>query len=129
MASRFVNPKQYKHILARRKQRQLYHNGRGQHVNHGLHAFSLDGSVWHKPTDALTPGCIAEPRHANCTHMYNDTVVFTNGSTVAVAGRERPTLLFDSRGRPTHLFTGIIPVTPSQRLPWYVLAQPIDLGL
>jgi hypothetical protein len=84
--------------------------------------------VWHKPVDAKSAGCIAEPRHANCTFMYNDSISYTNGSAVTVAGRERPTLLFDSRGRPTHLFTGIIPVTPSQTLPWYAMAQPIDTG-
>jgi len=30
----------------------LYHNGRGGDINLGLHAFSRDGKVWHKPAES-----------------------------------------------------------------------------
>lgn len=108
----------------------LYHNGRSDHTNHGLHAFSTDGVVWHKPYDALLPACAtdsrarpAPPSLHNCSALYTDLVELDNGHSIVLVGRERPALLFDANGVPTYLVNGAIPANTS--VPWYAMAQPI----
>ena len=65
----------------------LYHNG-----PHGLHAFSADGEEWHK-----------SPTHA---HAFELGLHVSDGTTFALARRERPELLFDEAGRPQWLYNG-----------------------
>ena len=55
----------------------------------GGHAFSRDGFVW-----------------SSWARCYNTSVALTNGTTIEHQRRERPKLLFDGEGRPTHLFNG-----------------------
>lgn len=99
----------------------LYHNGRSSRTNHGLHAFSRDGVHWHKPADALSAACTTSPAN-NCSALYTNLVHYSDGSVETLTGRERPALLFDSEGRPTHLYNGII----DSKLPWYAMAQAIS---
>ena len=110
----------------------LYHNGRGnardQDPNHGLHAFSTDGAVWHKPADALQWQCAShiDGGH-NCSAMYDNRIEFEDGSRLVLGGRERPALLFDPEtGYPTHLFNGGI--GPNASVPWFAMAQRIRAG-
>ena len=65
----------------------LYHNGA-----HGLHAYSKDGRVWSK-----------SPTHSRAFSLELD---LSGGNTFALARRERPELLFDAQGAPTHLYNG-----------------------
>jgi hypothetical protein len=81
----------------------LYRNKRGYHaLFHGMkpyaqdtyagrHAFSVDGWNW---TFSDLPA-------------YNSTVHFTNGQVITFSRRERPHLLLNDQGEPTHLFTGV----------------------
>lgn len=55
----------------------------------GGHAFSRDGFTW-----------------STWSRCYNTSVVLTNGTTVEHQRRERPKLLFDKEGHPTHLYNG-----------------------
>ena len=55
----------------------------------GGHAWSVDGETW---------------RYAIGT--FNTTVEYDDGSTVTFFGRERPHLIFNEDGEPTHLVTG-----------------------
>ena len=55
-----------------------------------MHTFSLDGHTW----------------HAGAEQPYT-TQVLTASGTVTVSTRERPKLLFDPQGRPTHLINGV----------------------
>ena len=57
------------------------------------HSFSLDGLTWHKA----------------CVQPYFNTANVSDGSVVQMSTRERPKLLFDARGEPTHLFNGVCP--------------------
>jgi len=57
----------------------------------GRHAFSTDGWDW-----SFSP-----------LPAYNSTVIFTDGSVITFNRRERPHLLINSQGEPTHLFTGV----------------------
>lgn len=59
----------------------------------GRLAYSADGLHW---TYASTP-------------PYNGTITFANGTTLVLARMERPVLLFDEIGRPTHLINGVQP--------------------
>jgi hypothetical protein len=102
----------------------LYHNGRSHTRNLGLHAFSRNGTVWHKPADARTESC-SSGRH--CTALYTNELRIEGGGTVTLTGRERPSLLFDAvTKRPTYLFNGAIPENGSH--PWYAMAQAIGRG-
>jgi hypothetical protein len=55
------------------------------------HYFSPDGLSW----------------TASTTQPFGHTAELTDGSVLEMRTRERPKLLFDSSGRPTHLFNGI----------------------
>jgi sucrose-6-phosphate hydrolase SacC (GH32 family) len=109
----------------------LYHNGRGKRTNHGLHAFSRDGIVWHKAPDALLPRCAqrnntlpVSPAVHNCSALYTDVVDLDDGTSIALAGRERPALLFDEvTGAPTWLYNGAIDGNTS--VPWYAMVQGV----
>ena len=57
----------------------------------GGHAFSADGLKW-----------------STWNRCYNTSLPLTNGTTVEVNRRERPKLLFDPKGKPTHLYNGAI---------------------
>ena len=107
----------------------LYHNGRGNthNPNHGLHAFSSDGTVWHKPADALQWQCASHATGShNCTAMYDNRIEFADGSALLLGGRERPALLFDpATGYPTHLFNGGI--GPNTSVPWFAMAQRVGV--
>jgi hypothetical protein len=70
----------------------------------GGHAFSIDGVAW-----------------SNVTYAYNGTIQLAptspnNNATVECARRERPSLIFDDKGAPTHLVTGccVAPCNMSQ---------------
>ena len=56
-----------------------------------MHAFSLDGKRWQWST----------------VPAYNTTVRMADGSSVRLNRRERPHLLFDADGTPTHLYTAV----------------------
>ena len=55
----------------------------------GGHAFSVDGQRW-----------------SNITYAYNGTINLDNGDNITCGRRERPALIFDQSGLPTHLVTG-----------------------
>lgn len=57
----------------------------------GGHAFSRDGLSW-----------------SPWTRCYNTSVLLENGQTVETRRRERPKLLFNADGHPTHLYNGAI---------------------
>ena len=102
----------------------LYHNGRGATRNLGLHAFSRDGRVWHKPADARTSKCATK---RNCTALYTNEIDLEGGGSVTLTGRERPSLIFDPvTKRPIFLYNGAIPSNRS--LPWYSMVQAIGDG-
>lgn len=56
----------------------------------GGHAFSADGLHW-----------------SNISRAYNTSVYTTDGTHIELKRRERPKLLFDSHGDPTHLYNGV----------------------
>ena len=59
----------------------------------GGHAFSRDGLVW-----------------SSITRAYNTTVHFADGTPpISFVSRERPKLLLDQQGRPTHLSNAVQP--------------------
>lgn len=58
------------------------------------HSFSRDGLDW-------VPACV---------QPYFNIANVTDGSQVVMSTRERPKLLFNSEGEPTHLFNGICPM-------------------
>jgi hypothetical protein len=58
----------------------------------GLHAWSHDGLNW----------TLAKPDAA-----YGYTVQWDDGTNTTFAERERPVLLFDDNGKPTHLINGV----------------------
>ncbi len=55
----------------------------------GGHAYSRDGLSW-----------------SSWTRCYNTSVALADGTTVNFPRRERPKLLFDKDGTPTHLYNG-----------------------
>ena len=71
---------------------------------------------------------------------YTNEVVFEDGSTHIFSTRERPKLLFNGRGQPTHLYNGVSPVRACAPKPgcsckaqkgidWdYTMAQPLRIG-
>ena len=59
----------------------------------GRHAWSADGVTW-----SYSP-------HA----AFGSTVHYTDGSSASFARRERPHLILDDQGNPTHLVSGIQP--------------------
>lgn len=60
------------------------------------HSFSTDGLSWHLAS----------------VQPYFNVANVTDGSQIVMSTRERPKLIFDARGRPTHLSNGICP-TPA----------------
>jgi len=56
----------------------------------GGHSFSPDGLAW-----------------SPITRCYNTTVIMEDGTSWETLRRERPKLLFNKKGQPTHLFTGV----------------------
>jgi hypothetical protein len=57
------------------------------------HSFSRDGLTWYK----------------SCVQPYFNTANVSDGSVVQMSTRERPKLLFNAAGEPTHLFNGVCP--------------------
>jgi hypothetical protein len=57
----------------------------------GGHGYSVDGKEW-----------TFHPKNA-----YNNNVSLTDGSSWALGRRERPKLIFDADGNPTHLVNGV----------------------
>jgi hypothetical protein len=61
----------------------------GADNEYGCHAFSADGYSWY-----LSPG-----------YVYNSTISYVGGKVKHVSRRERPVIVFDDEGNPTHLLT------------------------
>lgn len=74
----------------------------------GGHAFSRDGLSWSK-----------------WSRCYNTSVALVNGSRHEFQRRERPKLLFDVHGTPTHLFNGAI--TGDATLGTYTIVAPLNV--
>ena len=72
----------------------------------GGHAFSRDGLAW-----------------SNWTRCYNTSVALADGTTVNFPRRERPKLLFDQSGTPTHLYNGAIPSHGNT----YTIVSPLNV--
>eukprot|EP00038_Savillea_parva_P010427 m.190192 g.190192 ORF g.190192 m.190192 type:complete len:209 (+) comp17987_c0_seq1:312-938(+) len=72
-----------------------WHNSQSEHFPTaqwaGRYAYSIDGRVW--KYSSVPP--------------FTGTVKWINGSLSEFDRRERPFLLFDEKGRPTHLYTGV----------------------
>ena len=64
----------------------------------GGHAASTDGKTWHYSGGAA----------------YTTTVAFTNGENVTFSRRERPELMLDAAGLPTHLIPGVVDKTEEE---------------
>jgi hypothetical protein len=78
----------------------------------GGHAASTDGKTWHYSGGAA----------------YTTNVQFADGTNVTYSRRERPELLLDEHGLPTHLITGVVessetPGTMNDRS--WTLVQPV----
>jgi hypothetical protein len=58
------------------------------------HSFSRDGLVW----------------SGSCMQPFFNTANVSDGSVVTMSTRERPKLLFNEAGEPTHLFNGVCPM-------------------
>jgi hypothetical protein len=71
----------------------------------GGHAHSRDGIIW-----------------SNVSQAFNTTVAVVGEAVVFAERRERPKLLFDAEGWPSHLYTG---VRMPGRAGTYTLVQPI----
>ena len=59
---------------------------------------------------------------------YNTTVVYEGGTVVTFSRRERPELVLDSEGNPTHLITGVTEKTGGrggQSDHSFTLVQPV----
>ena len=79
----------------------------------GGHAASLDGHTWYYSGGA----------------SYTTTVEFEGGKYVTFSRRERPEMLIDEQGNPTHLITGVVdatsvPGTMNDRS--WTLVQPVQ---
>lgn len=66
------------------------------------HDFSEDGLTWYS-----APG-----------QPFGNQYTTTDGHTVTVSTRERPKLMFDASGTPTHLINGVRCVTGCVRRSW-----------
>lgn len=75
----------------------------------GGHAFSRDGFTW-----------------SEWSRCYNTSIALTNGSTIEARRRERPKLLFDERGGPTHLYNGGGMFTGAKKPSVYTVTVPIN---
>ena len=64
----------------------------------GGHAASLDGHTWHYSGGA----------------SYTTTVEFEDGTSVTFSRRERPEMIIDEQGNPTHLITGVVDPTTEE---------------
>lgn len=81
----------------------LWINARGWHIlfhnplgpDGGIHAYSIDGFDWYGAWTRPSP------------MAYSAQVQLTNGSSCYFRERQRPKLLLDQDGYPTHLYTGI----------------------
>ena len=79
----FRNPRGEWHMLTHTMQR-------GSSV--GLHSYSMDGASWTLGTPSAA---------------YSKSVQWADGTNTTFAERERPVLLFDASGHPTHLINGV----------------------
>ena len=75
-------------------------------LNSGGHSFSIDGTSW-----------------SPIFHAYNTTIQLEDGSSYTFSRRERPKLLFNTQGIPTHLYNGVI----SADYGVYTLVAPLKL--
>jgi hypothetical protein len=83
------------------------------------HSFSPDGLTWHEATES----------------PYSNVIQFTDGGNLTVSTRERPKLMFDANGNPTHLLNGVCggtatcPPTPAVNCKYnywdFTLVQPL----
>jgi len=76
-------------------------------VGVGGHAYSSDGINW----------------VFSATRAYTHTVTWTDGTSLSMARRERPQLLFDSKRNPTVLYTAVEPASDDDHV--YNIATPI----
>lgn len=76
----------------------------------GRYGYSLDGVRWHYSPVA----------------PFTGTVRWTNGSSSEFDRRERPFLLFNERGAPTHLYTGVQRYSHDEYT--FSLIQPVARG-
>jgi hypothetical protein len=94
------------------------------------HSFSADGLAWHTAA--------AQPYGTQVTTTTNNGLGVGGGGVVTVSTRERPKLLFNSDGVPTHLLNGVCSAsawaevsTPCVNCKYnyddYTLVQPFDL--
>lgn len=72
----------------------------------GGHFFSEDGTSW-----------------SPMARAYNTTVFTTDGGATTFDRRERPKLLFDAAGTPTHLYNGAIPSSGNP----YTIVSPLNM--
>ena len=75
----------------------LFHD----HKSFGGHAYSRDGVSW--TYSAVAP--------------FSNNVSFVDGSIVSMQRRERPHLIFDTRGYISHLINGVQPPPTAQKAP------------
>jgi hypothetical protein len=73
----------------------------------GGHLFSEDGTQW-----------------SPMARAYNTTVFTTDGAATTFGRRERPKLIFNALGQPTHLYNGAIPASGNP----YTIVAPINLA-
>ena len=52
------------------------------------------------------------PWHVSATEPYNNTVHYADGSSQVFSTMERPKLMFNRDGDPTHITNGVSPVYP-----------------
>jgi len=76
----------------------------------GGHGFSVDGKTW-----------TLHPHNA-----YGHTIEMVDGTTWSCTRRERPKLILDDEGRPTHLLNGVGISTTTDRT--FTFVQPIAGG-
>ena len=90
-----------------------YGGGLPSYIGHWHTAYSKNGLDWNV---------------ANLTEAFNQTITLANGSFVTVGRRERHQLLFDSDGRPTHLFNGVTLGSNDNDEFSFTSVQPINTG-
>lgn len=81
--------------------RPTFHAIFHDHSTIGGHAFSSDGVSW--TYSPVVP--------------FNATVQYDDGGRVTFERRERPHLVFDQRGFPSHLTSGVQPPPTASRVP------------
>jgi len=86
----------------------LFHN-MGACQTGSCHSFSTDGYTWRQSI--------------NGAYKYNFS--YDDGSTFVVSRSERPHLLFDESGRPTHLVNGVQDLPDDDHT--YTHVQPINV--